>query len=265
MAELRGNLFVPQGSRSRVEVQSEGVYYEVPGVESVSYDAGTRESTTISALEGDATSLGSPSIEPVSLTLSAYAATHPVFAQMQTAFDNLSTLNFRITTPATQAISLAGAGTQQAQLVARTGGDPRLAGVTVSGVNQDAWTNGTVVRGMVLVRSRTIPTAPDFTNAFAIVSIDVTAAGALTDFSASSATGGIRVMNLVPKSPNTIAAAAAADYQVIGPGLIWEFAGRMESAPGFSFGSQASSPVATTLTVRPTVTIRQPTANLVVA
>ena len=256
MAELRGGLYVPVGPRSTVQVQIAGDRWdEVPGIESVAYEAGTRDSTTITALEGEATSLGPASIEPVTLNISAFNPVHPVFAVMQESFGGTGVLNFRSTTPGTKFVPSGTGNTASgttAQVVAAST-PTTLGGLTLSDAAAPFFENGTIQRGMVLVTA---------SNKYVIQSIDVNPdTGKLTPFVPSTVKGGVRVSNLGAHKTN-VAAAAAASFQVWGPGIRWSFAARMESGLGMNYGAGADAPSSGTITLRPTVTIGLPIAVL---
>ena len=264
MAELKGGLYAPQGPRSTVELLIGPTYWEVPGIESVQYDAGTRDSTTISALEGEATSLGAPSIEPVSVTLSAYIPSHPVFAIMQSSFENLTALSWRIRTPFSPNVIAKGTGRVTLTASSGANNDATVGYLVPTAANVAQWTDGTVQRGMVVSFSRS--QAPTGDADYVIGSIDVAADGrTLTNVPGTptgTAPGAVRVKNYPALSPDVVASQTAVAYTVNAPGFEWTFSARMESAPGFSFGSQASSPLTATLNLRPTVQIPFPTKHL---
>ena len=261
MAELRGGLLAPQGPRSTVEVLVGPTYWEIPGIESVQYDSGTRDSTTISALEGEATSLGAPSVEPVSATLAAYIPSHPVFPILQSSFENLTALSFRIRTPFSPNIIPKGTGRVTLTQSSGAGNDGTVGYLVPSVANVAQWTDGTVQRGMVVSIART--SAPTGNYDYVIGSIDVGTDGStLTNVPGTpngTNPGAVRILNYPAFDQNNVVAShTAVAYTVNSPGFEWTFSARMESAPGFSFGSQASSPLTTTLNFRPTVTVSSP-------
>ena len=70
MAEKRSGLNLFPGARTTVAIVLANETIEIPGVETISYEAGAKESTTINAFQGSATNLGDAPIESVTLTLS---------------------------------------------------------------------------------------------------------------------------------------------------------------------------------------------------
>ena len=265
MAEKRGGLFVPQGQRAIASVDTTPPL-EIPGIESLSYEAGARESDTTNAMEGDSTVLGAPTIEPVTFTLSSYMPHMPIFRVIDKAYNDITPLNFSIRTQPAQVYpasdTFEGTTTQAEQAIAiapGTGDFKRFGGLTFCGTEmaaaQAAFATGAVQRGHVLK----IGTAY-----FVVVSIDLDADGSLSTFAPATGTKGVRVQVITAAGENDgsdVSAVSAGAFAVIAPGIQMTFAARIESSPSFTLGAAASAPLASTLNVRPLETIRRPSLH----
>ena len=258
MAEKRGGLFAPRGLRSIVEVQKGAAWNELPGVNSVAHSPGSRDATTISAFEGVMSVLGSQSIEPVTLAISAYQPYQDVWRDIQAAFDANSVLTFRVRTPANR-IYDGGSGAADAQVgIEKTTTASMIGGLEFPGAPNAATKeviDGFGTKSDLYQRGHAVVVGGE---TYVVKSIDVNPQGVLTDFNeADPGSGGVRV---VKTDFGDIAAdvAAGADFEVWEPGVQIQFAARVESPPGFNVGAAASEPLSATLTLRPQTPLARP-------
>ena len=229
MVEKRGGLAGRSGRRCVVsynDPSAGAAYIEVPGISNFSIGVGEAPSDTTAAFEGSYSVLGEPPIGDVNFTVVSYLPNHKAWQDIDRAFGDGSTFNWRIDTPV-RAILAETTGDNKASIAANTGQ------LTIAG-DMAPWLDARIQRGMSLIIGDT---------KYTIRSIGVNDAGTA----------------LVPAETivDPAAAVAASLYAIELPALRWSFAGGVKQSGSVDGGVDTA--IGSTLVVTPSVRIALPT------
>ena len=239
MAERVGAAYAPQGLRTKIEVRDGATWRHVPGIDSVSHDAGSRSATTITAFEGVSVTLGAKTIEPVTMNVSMYLPQMPIYDVLEKADDDQATLIWRITGKPNKLLAEADAVAAGAVALTATNPASIRGQATFTGTDKpvELFEDGIALRGHV-VRTGGAN--------FVVESVDVDADGDI------SADPGITLARV---DRANLATAAGAVFEIWEPGLRLQFGAKIEQLLGFNVGAQADQPWSSNITVRPTAPV----------
>ena len=222
MAEKRGGFAYIPGLRTVLSYSTDGgvTYYEVPGIGSMSAPAGERPESDLNAFEGAASIGGEIPITDVTFPVTAYNPHDQSWIDIVDAWKANDAVQFRVQTPAEEALFGPSAAGKTAAIAMNTGI------VTFAGQGGHAdFTDPLYQRGHAIKIANEL---------YPISSIDVN--------------GNVVVVKVRPYPAANVVAAV---YSVVRPQLGMDFGARVKNANSMEIGSDAGSVIGSNLVIKP--------------